>query len=317
MSTTPYREYGGLASVPGPFRCSDATVTVLALPADPGAVAALCATALAGSDGTSPYRPLGSFVLLTFGAMTVRSESGATSPLFGSAYDAMGSSTERHVAFWVPMAATHRAHHVEVLDRVVLFTPVMWVDNPVSLVGGREIYGINKQWGTPVVTAGAAPGCTLEVFGGDFGREEASGMQLLLEVAPRPGSHPVEAAGRAVEDVGRAAADAIGRLLRGEVTLPDGDFVHQVASALQGRRMAQVTARQFRVPTGNGADGSPVELVELTSTFHAASAHLVAHGFDVTLHPVASHPVARMLGLAATQRVPFAVEVKADFTLSV
>ena len=25
--------------------------------------------------------------------------------------------------------------------------PIMWVDNPLSLAGGREIYGYNKNWG--------------------------------------------------------------------------------------------------------------------------------------------------------------------------
>jgi hypothetical protein len=68
-----YLEYGGLASVPGPFLCSEAKVYLFALRADPALLADLCSKVLVDPHGVTSYTPLGEFVLLSFGSMTVRS----------------------------------------------------------------------------------------------------------------------------------------------------------------------------------------------------------------------------------------------------
>ena len=89
-----------------------------------------------------------------------------------------------------------------------LFIPAMFVDNPISLLGGRDIYGIAKQWGVP--TFGDDHACTLDVLGGDFGPGAVSGTQRLLDITPRRDVHP----GQALVDM----AGEMGRIVGGEST---------------------------------------------------------------------------------------------------
>jgi hypothetical protein len=311
----PFLEYGGLTSVPGPFECSDVTIYLFGLRADPDLLADLCATVLHDPDGTMSYTPLGEFVMLSFGSMVVRSLSQSRSPLFGTAYADMGTSAERHAAIWVPTAAGHRADHADLIDRISLFIPAMWVDNPVSLLGGRDIYGIAKQWGEPTITTGDRPSCSLDVFGGAFGRDETSGLHPLLELTPQAGVHVGEAVEELAAEAGRIAGDALGQLLRGTVTLPDEALFREAAAAVAGHQLRQVGARQFRTSEQDGLVAGAVELVELTTTFGRFHARLLRHGFDFTLHTLASHPLGRTLGLSS-QTVPFGLEVTGQFVLT-
>lgn len=315
MTGPAFVEYGGLASVPGPFLCSDARIYFFALRADPGLLADLCTRVLVDPVHTTSYTPLGEFVLLSFGSMTVRSLSTELSQEFGTAYADMGSSTERHAAFWIPTAAGHRADHAALIDRIALFVPAMWVDNPVSLVGGREIYGIAKQWGRPDITFGDRPSCSLDVFGGTFGRDATSGYHRLFDLTPGDAPHLGLAVQEVVIEAGRLAGDALHELLRGTVTLPDESLFREAVAAVAHRQLRQVAARQFRTPAGDGTVATGVELVELTSTFRSVRANLLRRSFRFDLSSLPSHPLGRTLGLA-TQTVPFGLEVTAEFELA-
>ena len=48
---------------------------------------------------------------------------------------------------------------------------------------------------------------------------------------------------------------------------------------------------------------------------HVGHARLLRHGFDFTLHTLASHPLGRTLGLSS-QTVPFGLEVTGQFVLA-
>ena len=310
----PFLEYGGLTSVPGPFHCSDASIVLIPLAADPAKLAALCATVLADPTGATSYRPVGEFVLLSFGSMAVRSLSPDRSEFFDTAYAHMGASVERHVALWVQTVAGHRAGCTELIDRFAMFIPVMWVDNPVSILGGRDIYGIAKQWGIPTMSDDGAR-CSLDVFGGDFGPDEISGVHRLLDVSPRDGRHPAEAVREVVDEVEKVVGDGLRSLLHGQVDVPDGSLLTEALATLAQHTLHQVAVRQFRTSAGDGAGGTSPELVDITTTFHSLTTRLVGHGFDVVVHPLASHPLERWLGLES-QEVAIGTEVTGDFTLS-
>lgn len=314
-ATQPFLEYGGLTSVPGPFHCADASIVLLPLRVDPAKLADLCPTVLADPTGAISYQPVGEFVLLSFGTMTVRSLSPSRSEFFDAAYADMGASAERHVAIWVPTVAGHRSGCLELIDRFSMFIPAMWVDNPVSILGGRDIYGIAKQWGVPTMSHDNA-GCTLDVFGGNFGPHEISGVHRLLDVSPRDDRHPGEAVREVIEEVGKVVGDGLRSLLHGQVDVPDGTLLTEGLEALAHHNLHQVAVRQFRTSAGDGDGGTPPELVEITTRFDSLDTRLVGHGFDVVVHPLASHPLERWLGIRS-QRVPVGIEVTGDFTLSV
>ena len=310
----PFLEYGGLTSVPGPFHCTDASIVLIPLRADPTKLADLCTTVLVDPTGATSYAPVGEFVLLSFGSMTVRSLSPTRSRFFDTTYADMGASAERHVALWVPTVAGHRDGSVELIDRFAMFIPAMWVDNPVSIQGGRDIYGIAKQWGVPSITHDGA-GCSLDVFGGDFGSHEVSAIHRLIDVTPRDGRHPVEAVREVADEVAKVVGDGLRRLLHGQVALPDGALMTEAVDALAQHTLHQVAVRQFRSPAADGAGASPPELVEITTAFQSLDTRLLTHGFDVVVHPLASHPLERWLGITS-QEVAVGVEVTGDFTLS-
>lgn len=313
----PYLEYGGLTSIPGPFRCSDAKVVVMPLKADPTALDHLCTAVLGAPAGGPTYARVGTFVLLSFGTMTVRSDSDRTSPLFATRYADMGSSPESHVAIWVPVVARGRADASASAvpdDRYLVFVPVMWVDNPVSLVGGREIYGIAKQWGGIDISPDRRR-CKLQVYGGGFGATSRSTLHPLLDITPGTGVHPLQMADLAVEQARQLARDGLAKLVAGEMDLPDGALFHSMVSALVGHQLSQVAVRQFRIPDRDGADGSAPELVGLTSRFTSLDPEFLGHGFHVSVAQLASHPLRTMFGIQ-TQTAPFGIEVSADFTLS-
>ena len=312
-SPHPYLEYGGLTSVPGPFHCSEARIVLTPLQADPQRLASLCATVLAGPDGTSRYTPVGEFVMLSFGSMVVRSTSPDRSGLFDTPYSDMGAAVEHHVALWVPTVAQRGDGDVESIDQFALFLPAMWVDNPVSLLGGREIYGIAKQWGVP--TIGDDHSCSLDVVGGDFGPGAMAGEHRLLDIIPSPDIHPGRAVRELADEAGRIVGDGLRRLLHGHVEVPDRALLAEVGRAVVDRQLQQVAVRQFRTPAGDGASGSTPELIDITTRFSSLDVKLLDHGFDVAVHPLDSHPLHTALGIAS-QTTVVGLEVAADFVLS-
>ena len=89
------------------------------------------------SNGRVVVRPLGSHVMLSFGA--VEKIKPQLEP-----WCRMGFAREEQAAIWVPVVALRGDG---MLPSLGWFVPYMWVDNPLSLAGGREIYGFNKNQG--------------------------------------------------------------------------------------------------------------------------------------------------------------------------
>ena len=256
----PYLEYGGLTSVPGPFRCSQAAIVPTPVTADPDRwrrsapprwrtpTARSSVRAGSGRSSCSPSAPWPS------GRRVRTAPRSSTSPttrhgVLDRAPRRLLGADGRH-APGPPRRGPSTGSSCS--------SPVMCVDNPISLSAAATSTASTSSGARPVVTARAAPGCTLEVFGGDFGRAGESACSSCSRSPPDAMSHPVEALaghGRRGRRAGpwpepRPPAPGGGR------RSPAGDFVHQVASALRSRVCAQVTARQFRIPTGDGAGGS-------------------------------------------------------------
>src|SRR5439155_1167057 len=136
-----YVDYGGLATCPSPVDCDDATLYSFILDADHGRLAALCERVFsAPSGGDLDLRPLGRHVMLTFG--NVEQIKPQLEP-----WCQMGHVSERQVALWVPVVAVRSRQGRPIAMSLGWFVPYMWVDNPISLTGGREIYGYNENWG--------------------------------------------------------------------------------------------------------------------------------------------------------------------------
>ena len=92
----------------------------------------------AGSD--VDYKALGSRVLLQMGGF--EHVSSMVPP-----FDRWGDVREIVAAFWVPVLAGRDLGDVFLGERFGLALPYIFVDNPMSYLGGRETYGYAKTMG--------------------------------------------------------------------------------------------------------------------------------------------------------------------------
>jgi Acetoacetate decarboxylase (ADC) len=113
----------------------DTELYLFMLDADWDAIQAMCDRYL-NLGGPTVYRPFAPFVMFYASAMNVH-----------SLVDNIGSCAEKDFGFWVPVLAGKIDGAEFKAERFVTFTPYIWVDTGVPLVGGRTVYGFPKNIG--------------------------------------------------------------------------------------------------------------------------------------------------------------------------
>ncbi|MEA2451234.1 MAG: hypothetical protein QOG63_3166, partial [Thermoleophilaceae bacterium] len=306
-----YVDYGGLATAPSPVDCDDGKLYGFFLDADHARLADLCDRVFAQpSRGRVELFPLGSHVMLTFG--TVAKIRPQREP-----WSRMGFARERQVALWVPVVAIDDSGERPVAASLAWFVPYMWVDNPLSLAGGREIYGFNKNWGEIAMPEDRdGRGLALQAYGGDFDGEREAGWNPLIEVTPRSGDpygrgrrawSGVDGLATAVQDVLRRRASEF--VAHAGLELPDRVFTDIVRRG----GPPQIYLKQFR-SIARGDRASSLQITESGVTLKRITGRPLPAEFDVTLHHLDSHPVEAELGIRS-QRTRLAFEVEMDFVL--
>jgi len=236
--------------VPGPLRCLGSTQWGFLAEADHERVDALCRRVFAEpTGGEIDLRPLGSHVLVTLGRIErIVSE---VAP-----FDSMGSSPESQAAVWIPVG---RVLDGAVADQFLMFTPNMWVDNPISLPSGREMYGFAKAFGWMELPDSDSAPAALDVFGMDFGRDETPSRRPLIRLVPGDRVDLAEVAWSGLLDLARdlrRPVEVHAGLRLAESVVDDvrknsvrQAFLHQVRSPEDGRRAAlqQVTEATYSV----------------------------------------------------------------------
>src|SRR4051812_37220728 len=182
MSDLPaYVEFGGLGSAPGPLQCDDTTLYVFGLKADHARLDALCRRVFqAPTGGAVDYRPLGDTVMVTFGVV------GAIRPAL-EPWHGMGAVREPQVGFWIPVARVEQHGERLVAQDFGMFCAAMMLDNPISLLSGREDYGYPKTMGWSQMPADPTRDkdpFTLDVFGMDFAPDQHPERRRLMDLTP-------------------------------------------------------------------------------------------------------------------------------------
>jgi uncharacterized protein with NAD-binding domain and iron-sulfur cluster len=137
-----YVEYGSLATAPGPLLCERARLYCFLLQTDRHRVQQLCDRVLRQpTGGVRRYLvPRLSPVILTFGTIAgLRS--------LHPAHADRASASEPEAAIWVPTIAQHYDGRRYVDEHLAIFMPYLWVDDPIALASGREVYGFAKTQG--------------------------------------------------------------------------------------------------------------------------------------------------------------------------
>jgi hypothetical protein len=283
-----------------PYLQRDAHLFVFLLAADLQRLKQLCDTYLnvhsegrGRNDRPFDYTPLAPYIFMLYADMKISSL---------DAHDqALGWMREIEISFWVPTVARAQSGGLLVPDHVAFFLPYLFVDNPYALLAGREVYGFPKMLGQiQAVEDYQTPAFALDVWGFQrFGPDEEGKVRRLLEVHPmqgEAGEHPTAAAPwRSWEEARRVLIqlllDSGGR---------DLDRVEDatVLNALDQASLPVVFLKQFPdvADSGRACYQALVEAPVRVVDFHVGQR--LEGTYQLILHDLVSHPLARTLGLA-------------------
>jgi hypothetical protein len=305
-----YVEYGSLATVPGPLRCEGVRQWCFPLEADPDRLDALCRKVFAEpTGGELDLRPLGTHVIFTLG----RVDRIVSEP---DPFDRMGWATEGQSAIWIPVGRVRQDGEHLLAEDVLMFTPYMWVDNPISLSSGREMYGFAKAFGWIELpdSGDEDQAFGLDVFGMNFDRDEDPSRRALLRVARGERVHELaDIAWTALHDAGRhvrnivsgGPAKRVGFGLR---------FADSVARDLLDGGVRQVFMRQARA-VGDGRQAALQQVTEARYRVTSMHGAPLEHEYSIDLSPLDSHPLGAELGLGGRMLTRSAFRTESTFVL--
>ena len=268
-------DYGPIMTAEPPITCEGASLYVFGIKANQLALDHLCHRVFnQPSGGAVKCRPLGNFVILIFGA--IDKVSGAV---------AGPGVKEDNVLLHVPVL-------VETPSEVfpALFSPFVWVDNPNSLTGGREVFGYAKTYGRIEIESPPEPTrFSLDTFGGNnsdsfWNLQHGAGL-IHIRRGPKLEALPLSL----MDLVG--GADEIGALI--------------LEWSTNGVR--EIFFKQFRalVP-GSPAPScfAQIGVAEYILFGGIPTIKALTHLYEIRLKNLSSHPIMEQLGLPHTFESP-------------
>lgn len=136
MSKADYIEgVGGLPVFKAPFGFEDVNISGFFLKADKSKLKAMCDKYLNSILSEYEYRPISSYVVLTYADMKGRSKAPSQADI--------GYVQESEVAFWV-VVGKFKKGIVDIPVGIGVFLPHLFLDNSFAMLAGREVYGFNK-----------------------------------------------------------------------------------------------------------------------------------------------------------------------------
>jgi hypothetical protein len=266
------------------------------------------------SGGATNYVPLSHYVMLTFGDIP------KIIPKL-EPFSTMGTTRERQVALWVLTAAVRQEGGVQIAERLAWFVPYMFVHNPISLAGGREIYGYAKNWGwIDMPWNKRRPNrFRLDTFGIETYNPRSQAEQVRLLEVTRERRRRRRKKGHTWRGL-ESAFGTITKVLEGEAS-PEGDLLVLPGLKLAEnlfhdfihREVPQVFLKQFR-SVENGLAASSQAIVEAPTQVERLDGFSFLDRFSFDLHRVDSHPIADDLGLKS-QDALLSFWLEMDFVL--
>jgi hypothetical protein len=192
----------------------------------------------------------------------------------------------------------------------------VFVDNPMSYLGGRETFGYAKVMGRFDPALGLADHVTLEAFGGDFGRMEGADWRKFLELSSggqqrTPAQRPRHTGTMPLVQLLMGDGTQIREgedLVLGDLTLGSG-----LVGDLFAERMSQVFLKQFR-DASDGKRACYQAVVEAPVQIQNVAYSLTERDWTLTVHPLDSHPIHTELGIT-TQQAQLALDMEIDFVV--
>jgi hypothetical protein len=296
-----YVEYGPRLTFPPPFAARGGSFLGLVLEGDPQKLVSLCDRVLnKPAQNRCSYATLGPYLIMLVGSWELSS----TSPGPGE----LGTVPETTLALWLPVWAIDADAPG---GRLCLFAPYVFVDNPMSLLIGREDFGYAKAVAKFVAESGIVPPAgtlKMEAFGDDRGRVGRADWHESIKLEPS-GPTPPQANWQPAEAV---AAELMDSLVQPHID--SGAVVAWVLEILNNRTR-EVFLKQFRDAAQAGR-ACCRQVVEAPIEIPQAHARPLPQPWTVTFTPSRIYPFDEDLGVGnPTPQGVFQLQAEAAFEL--
>ena len=280
------------------------------LKGDWDAIRALTDRVLTKKAKNTVFHPVMPYVLFMHGLNVVSSK---TPP-----WDQYGEVREILAAFWVPVLAGRRENGKFIGEKLCMSLPYILVDNPISHIAGREIYGFPKALGN---FTGEADELVVQGYGGDFKPGTTAGwFDFIRTSRAQAGAATAGDADNEEEAAAILAEESSADLTELDLDLTElepglnasgvGDaaklFRRVISDFLKGQ-MNQVFLKQFRDAEKQNL-AAYQEVIEAPALTKTADYKFERGAWRVELNSLASHPIATELGLR-TQTPGFSVRI--------
>ncbi|MBK7400630.1 MAG: NAD(P)-binding protein [Myxococcales bacterium] len=219
--------------------------------------------------------------------------------------DPIGFVREREIGIWIPVVAGRQLGPLFVPERVVTYSPYVWVDQGIALIGGRTVFGFAKQMGSLVVpdlATGASAESTLDTLVlPAFSPTTQAVNRRLLTIKKGGGGllDTLEDTWGTGTNLLRTLGDKIEAIVTGtpgSLPVPSVTFVEDMIAAL-GHGMRMVFLKQFP-DAREGTKACYQAIVEADVPISGAvTGGLLAGDFEVDVTRFASHRIVETLGL--------------------
>ena len=260
------------------------------------------------TDGAVYYEPFMPFVILTF------SNNGKAHSVVPP-FDQWGGADYKEVIFSIPVVRIKKAGPVRIAEYVGTLVPFIFVDIPIPLVPGREIYGLPKSVGwidTPGSTNPAGLKCSLEAVSTPAFGPDVQYARKTIAAIQQTGAHSEPHVWSDME----TAFKAIGQLVFGgeRITLPGISLAVEIAEIFARHQQPFTSLRQLRAIDSSSAAAyqSVVDYTATMTRFHGAG--LLNGTYTLQMPPDALYPVGQTLGLRDGQQADAAFWLDWEFT---
>ncbi|MFK7927350.1 MAG: NAD(P)-binding protein [Myxococcota bacterium] len=222
-----------------PYLAKDATVEVFVLHADNGVLGDICDRMLNLGGDDLVFRPMAPMVLFV----------AATIPEFVTGQP-VATSPEQDYGFWVPvLQGTLDSDGAFQPESFAFFLPILWVDPPLAVRAGREIFGYQKSAGRLARPSDSEDGnqtWTVDgyVADGAPGTVPAYSWQRIVEVVPHNDDWSM---GEEIDLNGliTESFEAIEREHDADLAFP-AELIKQLVKEVGGLQFPMVFLKQFR-----------------------------------------------------------------------
>lgn len=313
-----YIPRGGEQTFAAPFRQTGTKLSGWLMPADPVKQQEVVDRYLnAPMEGASGFTYRAMMPAILFAIAPIEATRSLTPP--DSEY---GYTPETDVAFWMLVGRGHTEGSKWVLDQLLWYLPYVWVDIPMTVATGREVYGYPKElayltWpkdaGDPLILA--AESYVLPTYSKDTKLVRMPLIEVQKTGKTQGLIERIEAFGSIAKGLEHLGIRAI------EHPDADIDLAKILASDLLNLEVPMVFLKQFRDVVDATAACYQVVLESPARVEGLPIGWPTFEEVAITIHDYASHPIATELGLGTpvdgkiTVNVPIGITVHFDFVV--